>query len=223
MRIATLATFAVVSVLVGFAGCARDHEAPARLVDGSPASPPSVGLDTSAPQIVTRVTAMRISTAASGSLVRRCVATAAEAAPEERAIVRVGVTGFSVTYRSRSALRACDGDAGGVATNRWCGRSYGRLARERLLDPRLDVAGCRTPGNAPVAFAWFEPGARSSYVAVRQPGYVEVYPVVGRLPVRISTTSGIDDETSVVRFRVSEHDSKGRLLGSSTLDAHVSG
>jgi hypothetical protein len=148
---------------------------------------------------------------------------AAGPAPAGQAIVRVGATGVSVSYRSGSALRACDGDAGSVAAKRWCGRAYGRLARGRLLDPRLDVAGCRTPDDTPVAFAWFEPGPRSSYIAVRQPGYVEVYPVVGGLPVRISTTSAIEDETSGARFRVSEYDSDGRPLRSSTLDARVSG
>ena len=223
MRIAALATCAAVCVLVSLAGCARDDAAPTRLVDGSRASPPSVALDAPTPQISTKATAARISTASPSGLVGRCVATAAEPARHGRAIVRVAATGLSVTYRSGSALRACDGDAGSVTSRRWCGRAYGRLAQGRLLDPRLDLAACRTPEGAPVAFAWFEPGPRSSYVAVRQPGYAEIYPVVRGLPVRISITTGIDEATSTVRLKVSEHDSAGRMLRSSTFHARVSG
>ncbi len=104
----------------------------------------------------------------------------------------------------------------------WCGRAYGRLVRSRLQDPRLDLA-CTTLSGGPLAFAWFEPGRHTAYVAVRQPGYVEVYPVAGRAPIRITTTTGISVAGSSATFEISEHDRGGALLRSSTLEARIAG
>ena len=98
-----------------------------------------------------------------------------------------------------------------------------RLESGRLLDPRLDLAGCATTSGDTVAFAWFQPGPHTSFVAVRQQGYVEVYPVVAHLPVRISTTAHISTQESRATFEVSEHDASGALLRSSILEARVAG
>jgi hypothetical protein len=93
----------------------------------------------------------------------------------------------------------------------------------RLLDPRLDLAACATRDGDAVAFAWVEPAKNARYIGVERSGYVEVYPVTGRLPVRIATTSGIDPNSSSAAFAISEHEANGRLLRSYTLRARVAG
>jgi len=139
---------------------------------------------------------------------------------------RVGVDGASVTYRTASGrnLVACDGTAVSSEHDRtWCGLALARVRDERLLDPRLDLASCTTPSGDSVAFAWVEPGPRTRYVAVRRHGFVEVYPLIAGLPVRLAATSGIDLDTSSASFDVSEHDATGQLLRSYTLRARVAG
>ncbi len=103
------------------------------------------------------------------------------------------------------------------------GIAVGRLEHGRLRDPRLDLAGCRNAAADPVAFAWVEPGRATRYVTVSQPGFTEVYRVAAGLPVRITTTSGVDQERSRASFRITEHDGDGRLLRAYTLDARVAG
>jgi len=193
------------------------------LVDGSRVGPPRVVLSAPKPQIWTKAHATPIAKAATDPLAARCVADAHADSPHGPAVVRIGVTGLSVTFRTASALRACDGDSRPTPNPSWCGRVLGRVEGGRLRDPRLDLAGCATPRSETVAFAWLEPVPRASYVAVRQPGYTEVYPLVAGLPVRVSTTSNIDVTRSSVRFDVSEHDEHGALLRASTVEARVAG
>jgi hypothetical protein len=135
------------------------------------------------------------------------------------------VIGASVTLRTSASrgVFACDGAARRARDARWCGRAYGRLVGRKLEDPRLDLAGCVTAADEPIAFAWFEPGRGTAHVAVRQSGYVEVYSAAAGLPIRIATTSGIDLDTSRAAFHVSEFDGRGALIRSSTLDARVAG
>jgi hypothetical protein len=141
-------------------------------------------------------------------------------------VARVGVNGESITFRSSSGhtLIACD-RAAAVSEGRdvWCGIAAGRLEHGRLQDPRLDLAGCRNAAADPVAFAWVEPGRAAHYVTVAQPGFTEVYRVASGVPVRVTTTSGIDQEGSRASFRITEHDGDGRLLRAYTLDARVAG
>jgi hypothetical protein len=80
-----------------------------------------------------------------------------------------------------------------------------------------------TSAGRPVAFAWFEPGRGTAYLAVRQPGYVEAYRVTGGVPVRITTTSAISATDSSATFDLSEHDRRGALLRRSTFVARVAG
>ena len=97
----------------------------------------------------------------------------------------------SVTSRDTSgrAVFGCDGGVGPREDGRrWCGAAYGMLAGGRLSDPRLDIL-CTTQDGRPIAFAWVEPAPGATYVAVREPGFVEVYRVVGGLPVRVATTA----------------------------------
>ena len=131
---------------------------------------------------------------------------------------------MTVATVSHRALYACDGrPAHGSGTANWCGTAYGRLEHGRLLDPRLDLSACTDVGGRPLAFAWMEARDDARYVAVRQPGYTEVYPVRGRVPVRIASTTGVDLERSRASFEISEHDARGQLLRAYELEASVAG
>ena len=209
----------LVALVAGVGACSDGRHPPAELVDGSRATPPSVPLDAPTPQILTKASVVQPPRERAGTAAGRCLAAARDHAPSGRLVVRIGVSGMSVTFPTASgrALVACDG---GRAA--WCGRAYGRLEHGRLHDPRLDLA-CVAAAGAPLAFAWFEPGRGTAYLAVRQAGYVEAYPVVGAAPVRVSTTSGISATNSTATFDVSEHGPRGALLRRSTFVARVAG
>jgi hypothetical protein len=202
-----------------FGGGAR----PAELSDGSPARAPSLTLDrVGSRQIETKAVAV----GATSGLAARCVAETYEHTPRGPIVWRVGVDGASITFRTVSGrdVVACDGTAlrpGGRRT--WCGVALGRMHGGQLLDPRLDLAACSTPSGDPVAFVWADPGPGTRYVAVDRDGFVEVYPVLAGLPVRLAATSGLDLDTSSASFDVSEHDAEGRVLRSYTLRARVAG
>ena len=206
--------------------CLGGDRPPSELVDGSAARAPSVKLDgASSPQVVTKAAALDLRAVLTGA-VSRCLATTREHVPQSPIVRRVGVEGASVTYRTASGrdLVGCDGtDLGADRDRTWCGVSLGRTRGEHLLDPRLDIASCTTRSDEPVAFAWVEPGLRTRYIAVGRDDFVEVYPVVAGLPVRVATTSGIDVDTSSASFDVSEHDADGRNLRSYTLRTGVAG
>jgi hypothetical protein len=212
--------------LAGAGGCSVDERAPTRLLDGSPATSPAVTLEAPMPQILTKALTIPVSNARRGTFAGRCLSGWDARPIDGQSVQRIGVAGRSLTFveRSGTTLGGCDEDTPGRAAAREpCGRAVGRLERGRLLDPRLDLAGCRTPAGQPVAFAWLDPGPGAAFVGVRQPGYVEVYPIAADLPVRLSTTSNISLRDSSASFEVSEHDARGRLLRDSRLEARVAG
>jgi hypothetical protein len=214
------------ALVAGMPGCASESERPpAQLVDGTTAKAPSVLLDAPQPQILTRVASIEAAQALAGTAAAACLRAAREHEARGPVVVRTGAAGISVTFMTASgrALVACDGSHAVRADGRsWCGRAYGRLERGRLLDPRLDLAGCRTSTGDTIAFAWLTPGRDAAYLAVRQKGYTEVFPVARHLPVRI-TTDDVAEDRSGATFEISEHAPSGALLRSSTLEARVAG
>jgi hypothetical protein len=229
MRLALGSLVAVATlVAVASAACAEEQKPPAQLIDGTPAQRPSpvTAEGIAGDQIATTVVAVDARRVAPTTLAAQCLRRARDHSAVGPVVARVGVNGESVTFRASSgrSLIACDRAAvdteGGAA---WCGIAVGRLENERLQDPRLDLAGCRSAADDRVAFAWVVPGRAARYVAVGQPGFAEVYRAVAGLPVRVTTTSGIDQERSSASFRITEHDRRGRLLRAYTLDAHVAG
>jgi hypothetical protein len=226
LRWLALRITAVVGALA--TGCSGDDHAPSRLLDGSPAPQLPVELEgLIAPPVLTRVRVLSIGAVDPGSLLASCVhANWAGAEPAGRIVERTGVSSQSVTFRDRSGrgLYGCDNSAGpGEDERRWCGRAFGRLHAGRLRDPRLDLGGCGTRDEGPVGFAWVQPHRNARYVVVEQPGYAEVYRVAGGLPVRVATTTDIEIEESRAAFRLSEHDSAGRLLRRYQVEAVVAG
>jgi hypothetical protein len=222
-------SLAAVATLVAMAAaCARDEKPPAWLIDGTPAERPSaVTLEGIAKdQIATTVNVVDARRVAPATRAAQCLRRARDHAAVGLMVARVGVNGESVTFRSSSgqSLIACD-RAATVSEGRdvWCGIAVGRLEHGRLQDPRLALAGCRTAAADPVAFAWVEPGRATRYVTVGQPGFTEVYRVASGLPVRVTTTSDIDQEGSRASFRITEHDGDGSLVRAYTLNARVAG
>ena len=219
----------VVVAIVALAqvACFGGSGRPTHLIDGSPAEKPSVLLEgTTSPQVEADAAAFDPRNAVTGPIAR-CLAATREYTPRAPVILRIGVDGANVTFHTAFGdnLVACDGTA--VApdspSRSWCGLALGRVHAGRLLDPRLELAGCSTSSGRPIAFAWIEPGRRTRYVALHRNGFVEVYPVLARLPVRVATTSDIDLDTSSASFEVSDHDADGRRIRAYTLDAHVAG
>jgi hypothetical protein len=193
-------------------------------VDGSPARKAEIELaGVVGPTVLTTVEVRSARLARGGSPIERCLRTGGD--PLGPIVVRVGASGESVTFsdRSRLGLQACDSGAGLQEDDRpWCGSAFGQLHDGRLRDPRLDLGGCETADGQPVGFAWVEPNPGAAYVAVRQPGYAEVYELAGRLPIRV-TTSAVDLETSSALFDVSEHTADGGLLRRYELETRVAG
>jgi hypothetical protein len=141
-------------------------------------------------------------------------------------VERIGVYGRSLTFASRDGTRvyACDGgvDRAGERAPPWCGAVVGRRERGRLLDPRLDVV-CVDKRDRPLAYVFVEPVADARWIGVRQDGYVELYEVVGGLPVRVETTRGIDLEDARAAFELTQYDAQGHELVQATLEAAVAG
>jgi len=225
-RASALVPLALAFVLAGASGCAREDSPPETLVDGSPAvEPPSQLEDVAGAAVVTAVRVVHANDVEQGSLAADCLrGPARDVRPDRPLVERVGVHGVTVTLRDRDGLHACD-DAPGprVERRRWCGGAFGSLSNGRLLDPRLDIGGCHTEDGEPVAFMWVEPAPGTAFVAVQQPGYVEVYPVAGGLPVRISTVSGLEKDPLGATVELTEHDETGQLLRERTVQAVPAG
>ncbi len=201
-------------------------DTPTQLANGATARASPVVLEgVEGATVATEIEVVPLARVPPQSVLARCLGRLATDAPITTIVVRTGVTGRSVTVGTLSgkALYACDGrSARGSDEALWCGTAHGRLEHGRLLDPRLDLSACMGPTD-PLAFAWAEPQPETRYLAVRQRGYVEVYPVKGRSPVRIATTTGIDVTGSRASFEVGEHDARGGLLRSYELEASVAG
>jgi hypothetical protein len=204
------------------AACRGGAHAPARLLDGEVAAAPRVHLEGVRGDVVQTVVRVVPDVLRSRDpAVRACLLEGSRGDGRGPAVVRVGVSGKSVTFRTSKsrAMVACDGATRG-GTVSWCGRAYGRLQNGRLRDARLDLA-CSGPGKQ-LAFAWIEPDRRARYVVVSHRGYAEAYLVAAGLPVRV-VASDVDLERSEATFAVSEHASDGRRLRAFRVETQVAG
>jgi hypothetical protein len=141
-------------------------------------------------------------------------------------VERIGIRGESLTFANRrgTGVYGCDGgsDAAGERHPPWCGEVFGTLIGARLLDPRLDV-NCRDRDGRPLAYAFVQPVVGAHWIGVDQGRYVEIYEVLGRLPVRVSTTRGIDAAQAQATFAVTQYDVHGRELVRQKMEAGVAG
>lgn len=220
-RLSRVATLGVTLLLLG-AGCDEGSGRPERLLYGQPAAEfrPVPG------SVITQTRVLR-----AGFLGRRltlCLSPADRPAfPADTIVVeRIGVFGESLTFvdRARRHVYACDGgvDAAGERSEPWCGLSVGRLFGGKLIDPRLDIL-CRDAKGKPLAYAWVVPVAGVHWIGVDQGSYTELYEVAANLPVRVSSTRGVDRERSRASFEVTQYGVGGRELVKGILEAAVAG
>src|SRR5581483_6418912 len=140
--------------------------------------------------------------------------------PARRWIVRrVSDAGETLTFRAGSDLRACD--AAGRRRS-WCAASSDLYRGGRVRDPRLTICEDRD-GRPLAAFAWLQPGPRTRWVVVEQPGHRDAYPVLAGLPVRVTTADDIDLPGARAVFDYAEYDARGQLVRRSTLVPVVAG
>lgn len=206
-------------------GCSGDGAGPERLLDGSEATAPPVELEEiDRPAVLTEARVVDAA-ARAGTMSASCLDRDWGLRSAGASVERIGVSGRSVTFREASgrSVFGCDAGSGSrEGSGRWCGGAYGQLFDGRLRDPRLGL-GCTTEDGEAMAFLWVEPGEQSRYVAVQQPGYVEVYEIAGGLPVRIATTTGLERDPLGAIVEISEHDSAGRLLVRRRIEAVPAG
>ncbi len=222
MGLDRLMAAAAASAMFVAAGCEHGGGRPTRLLDGRPAPrfSPVRGSVVAAGRVVTR--------SELGRRLDACISAEdrATVAPDTTVVERVSVAGESLTFanRDRSGVFACDAgiDPAGERAPPWCHAVFGELAGGRLLDPRLDVI-CRDRGRRPLAYVFVDPVPAARWIGVRQHGYVELYEVLGGLPVRAATTSGIDLEQAGARVEVTQYDAEGRELVRGELEATVAG
>lgn len=205
----------------------NDDGAPTTLMNGAKAAELPVDLEgVENPAVLTSVTVRRVDEIEGASAVATCLQQDWDDLPYGPIVMRVGVSGESVTFRNRSrrGLYGCDNSQGAREEDRrWCGGAFGQLYGGHLRDPRLDMGACTTREGGLLGFAWIEPGPGAKYVVVQQPGYAEVYEVGGGLPVRVTTTSDVEIEGSRATFELSEHDANGRVIRRYRVDARVAG
>jgi hypothetical protein len=206
--------------------CTGDSSPPTRLMDDSEAPTLTIELDgMTEPPVLTKVRIVDSSSINPGSLSAACLTSDPDSRSAGSFVERVGVVGESVTYRlaSEPTLRSCDNSPGRRERRlRWCGGAYGVLYNGRLRDPRLDIL-CETRDGLPIGSVWVQPSAAAQYVSVVEPDYAQVYPVVGGLPIRVTTVSGVRYSESRASFELAEHDADGKLLRRYRLDAAVAG
>ena len=216
-RLASLCALVTALVASGSAEAA-EQTAPIHLVDGS--KPPRLHVpfrSVHRPLVGTRVRLLRARHLRSE--IAACVP--GDRIPGGRLVVeRVGASGRTLTFVGPStSVEACDRNPR-AWPKPWCGRAAWPLVRGRVSDSRLSIC-TDGGGRAVVAFAWVNPGRATAWVVVDQPGFGEVYPVAGGLPVRVSTVAGIEQGHATFRYR--QYDAKGVMLASSSITPAIAG
>jgi hypothetical protein len=91
-----------------------------------------------------------------------------------------------------------------------------------VADPRLNIL-CVDKRDRHVASAFVNtvPGAR--WIAVDQGPFTELYPAARGLPIRVSSTRGVDYAHARATFRISQLGAGGRVLVRGRLVARVAG
>ena len=148
----------------------------------------------------------------------------------DRTVVeRTAVHGSSLTIESGRLLFGCDKipdpftaedpdlPFGGI----WCGGANGRIDERGLNDPRLSL--CPNTDDDITGFAWVEPLPNTNWVVVSDAGTREIYEVAESLPVRVTTTEGVQPESSRASFDVEEYAADGSKLREYVLETAVAG
>jgi hypothetical protein len=208
-------------------GCREGGSAASRrLVDGS--EPPAVPKQ--AEDVAERIVGGRVRVTSAADLSPRARACLRRFAPTRippgtPVVERIGVSGETLTFvlPRTGFVYGCDDAAAEVEHHGpWCGGAVGMLFAGRLRDPRVDIANCRTADAEPLGFAWITPLPAARWIAVEEPGYVELYEVEGATPVRV-TTSGVRTAESKVGFDYRQLAADGSTIAEERLEAGVAG
>jgi len=205
-------------VLAGLAGASRSA-IPRRLIDGSrPAPVPRALRAHGGTFVMTKLRVEKVKDAR--GLVSTCPSAARHASSRPLA-ERIGANGRDITFLlSSREIAGCDRSPRARALyGPWCGRAGWTVYGGRVSDPRLTVCA-RSNGTPVVAFGWINPVRHARWIVVDQPGFREVYPVAGRLPVRVATVSGIETARGTV-FRTTQYDARGGVLAKRTVIAVI--
>ena len=143
--------------------------------------------------------------------------------PRTIVVDRRSGTRRSLGFRSADGrfVASCDAIGVRIEGRRWCAPSTGRLFGGRLRDPRLTL--CQGRGTKPVAFIWVTPRPDARWIGVRRGSRIELYPVAGSLPVRVSSDRNVRVSGSRATFFVRQYDRGGRVLVRETIAARVAG
>jgi hypothetical protein len=215
-----------VLLAVSLTGCGGGDDPP-QLVDGSPAAGLPAAIENLDEGVMTSTRVIPPGELNKG----RFTACGQPPVPSNAVFVeRVGVRGSSWTFVGRGrSLHACDAVPEPSTAKEpdrpydgiWCGAASGRLDAGVLNDPRLDL--CEDTDGELTAFAWVEPEPETRWVVVADAGQREVYEVAESLPVRVTTTDGVQAESSRASFDVEEYAADGTKLREYVLETAVAG
>lgn len=199
----------------------REMPAPSQLYDGTPPERAPAQLRSLGPVVLGRSRPL----ARGAPALQRCAGRFPGLGTQPRSgVARRGVDGGSVTFAVGPLVFGCDSAAGAREPPAWgCGGAAGKRRAGALADARLGLANCIDRSGRAVAFAWVEPAVNSRWLAVERGGWRELYEVDPALPVRVATTTGIDERKGVVRLEVRHVSAAGRELRRDELQLRVAG
>jgi hypothetical protein len=143
------------------------------------------------------------------------------------AVERVTVDGRTLTFATadRRTLIACDGAPHSEEPRgAWCGNASAVWeVGGKISDGRLGIVNCLSADRKPVAYVFVDPAPRARWLVVVHDHFREIYDASDPYPIRISTTDGIDTDTSSLKVRVRSYDAEGKELSDETLHPVVAG
>ena len=143
------------------------------------------------------------------------------------AVERVTAEARTLTFATadRRNLIACDGAPHALEPRGpWCGGGSGHWEiGGKINDGRLGMTNCLSADRKTVAFVFVNPAPRARWLVVDHDHFREIYDASDPYPIRISTTDGIDTDTSSLKVRVRSYDAEGKELSDETLHPVVAG
>jgi hypothetical protein len=194
--------------------------APAVLVDGSkpPPLPAPFRSVRQPPFVLTRaavVPASRVPRECRRYLGRGRVVKIVERVGIDARTWTVRIDGPAAGNDSVSGCGLARGPGGHLAA---CSAGTGDLRGSAVIDARLGV--CPAGGHRQIGVGYINPLAAARWIAVEETGYVELFPVVGGVPVQLTTRNSHGSEAT---FRITQYSGDGYPLLEATVRTAVAG